>query len=186
MSASLAVDLGATCWSQPSFPDGTTGLSLSGQFCGLSGVVVGGIVDLGNMDTYCNFYATGITTLGSGILIVGVQTSDGTTSGSFVDPTSGLGAANFPFRLASGGHMILGSGATVPSAGLWGAAISGYNMQSGFTAFAAFQRPQRYARLIIQSGFYLGTLTAGFVSQFATTGSGGGFTLAPSSGTVNV
>lgn len=187
MSANLVVDIGATCWSQPSLPDGLTGLSESGQFTGLSGVVIGGIVDLKDTDSYCNLYITGKSVLNSGILIVGVQTSDGTTSGSFTDPTSGLVAGgNLPFRFASGGHIILCSGATTPAAGLWGSAISGYNANSGFTAFAAFQRPHRYARLVFQSGFYIGTLTGGFVSQFHTTGSGGGFTYSPTSGTVNV
>ena len=186
MSANLVVDLGATTIAGQSLPAGTTGLTLSGQFAGLSGVVVGGIIDLKNADTYCNVYVTGITTLGSGQLVVAVQTSDAVTSGSFTDPMSGLAANDRPSRWASGGNLILASGATVPSAGLWGSAISGYNMQSGFVAFAAFQRPHRYARLLAQSGFYLGTLSAGLISQERTVGSGGGSTYAPGSGVVSV
>ena len=187
MSANLVVDLGATTIAGQSLPVGTTGLTLSGQFAGLSGVTVGGIVDLKDADTFCNIYVGGITTLASGILIIGVQTSDGTTSGSFTDPLSGLAALDRPQRWASGGNLILGSGVTAaPSTGLWGSAISGYNMQSGFMAFAAFQRNFRYARLLFNSGFYIGTLHAGFISNLRTTGSGGGFTLAPGSGTVSV
>lgn len=187
MSANLVVDLGATTIAAQSLPAGTTGLTLSGQFAGLSGVVVGGIVDLRNADTYCNIYVNGITTLASGVLIVAVQTADAVTSGSFTDPMSGLAADDRPSRWASGGNLILGSGVTAaPSTGLWGSAISGYNMQSGFMAFAAFQRPHRYARLVAQSGFYLGTLSAGFVSQERTVGSGGGYTTLPGSGAVSV
>lgn len=181
MSASLVVDLGATTLSYPSL---TAAPAVeSGLFPGLSGVVVGGIVNLNNANTYCNVYVGGTPAINSGILSIRVQTSNATTSGSFTDPTSGL--PTFPTSFASGGNLILGSGAA-GATGLWGVAVSGQNMNSGFLAFAAFQRDKQYARLIFNSGFYLGSLQAGFVSQLRTVGSGGGFTLAPSSGVVNV
>src|SRR5574342_609473 len=101
MSANLVVDIGGTCWSQPSIPDGTTGLTLSGQFAGLSGVFIGQIVDLKDTDTLCNVWVTGTAAVNSGNLNIGVQTSDSTASGTFTDPLSGLAANDRPQRWAS-------------------------------------------------------------------------------------
>ena len=173
--------MGATTLAYPSLT--AAPVVESGLFAGLSGRTVGGIVNLNNANTYCNVFVGGTPAINSGILIIQVQTSTGTTSGSFTDPTSGL--TTFPTSFASGGNLILGSGGTGANA-LWGTAVSGQNMNSGFMAFAAFQRDKQYARLIFNSGFYLGSLYAGFVSNLRTVGSGGGFTYAPGSGSVNV
>jgi len=176
------VDLGATTLAYPSL---TAAPAVeSGLFPGLSGVVVGGIVNLNNANTYCNVYVGGTPAVNSGLLIIRVQTSTGTTSGSFTDPTSGL--TTFPTTFASGGRLILGSGSATGATALWGAVVSGQNMNSGFMAFGAFQRDKQYARLIFDAGSYLGSLQAGFISNLRTIGSGGGFTLAPGSGAVNV
>lgn len=178
MSANLVVDIGGTCVYQPSL---TSGNGVSGQVCGLSGVVVGAIVDLVNADTFCNIYVAGLPALTSGNLIIGIQDSNATTSGTFTDPTSGL--PQLPTYFQSGGNLWLNSGST---GGLLGAQVSGQSINSGFIQFAAFQRKQRYARLLFNSGFYVGTLQAGFVTQQRTTGSGGGYSLLPGSGAINV
>ncbi len=178
MSANLLVDLGNTCQLAPSLYSGN---GVSGQVCGLSGMIVGEIVDMLHSDTYCNVYINGKAVFASGNLIIGVQSSDALTSGSFTDPTSGLSV--LPTVFQSGGVVWINSGST---GGVLGALTSGQAVLSGFMASAAFQRPGRYARLVFMSGFYLGTLQAGFISQFKTTGSGGGFSYSPSSGTVNV
>jgi hypothetical protein len=57
---------------------------------------------------------------------------------------------------------------------------------SGGIEFGAFQRPHRYARLILNSGVFPNALTAGFISNKKFIGSGAGFTLSPSSGSVSV
>lgn len=157
-------------------------ITSGGAMSSLSGVLVGGIVDMRDSNTYCNLIVAG-RGFGSGPLTVGVQTSQDTTSGNFTDPTSGL--PQFPDPFVSGGFVIIGSG---PGAlpGIFGSGYSGSLILSGFVEFAAFQRPHRYARVIIGSGFFDGIVVAGFVSQSRTTGSGFGFTLAPSSGTVSV
>lgn len=49
---------------------------------------------------------------------------------------------------------------------------------SGGMAIAGFQRPNRYARLLLLSGSAT-TVMAGFISQFDTTGVGGGFSWQP-------
>lgn len=136
-------------------------------------------------------------------------------SGNFTDPTSGL--AQLPTWFNSGGVLYVNSGLYgVPGgAGASGQQVGGYtqfslpfglnaiaNSQggaaqilsgswpefcSGGFAFAGFQRPQRYARLVWLSGATsTPSLVAGFYSQLDTTGSGGGFTFSPGSGTVNV
>lgn len=179
-SAGLVVDLGNTCQSLPSLPGAVT-QSPSGQLCGLSGILVGDIIDMRDSDTLCNVYMAGTAVLSSGPAIIQVQTADATTSGTFTDPTSGLG--RLPSVFQSGGNIWLNSGSF---AGIYGSGTSGQFVTSGFCAFASFQRPHRYARLLFNSGFYIGPLQAGFVSQLKTTGSGGGFTFAPGSGTVSV
>lgn len=167
MSASLLVDLGNTCQLSPSIIDPPVA---SGQTPATSGTLVGNIVDLLNANTYCNLYVCGGVSE-SGLGRFAVQTSDSTLSGTFTDPTSGL--PDFPTAFSSGGLFWVNSG--------------GGALTSGFFTAAAFQRPQRYARVIQLSGDWLaGGVNAGFISQLKTTGSGGGFTYNPGSGVVNV
>lgn len=183
MSASLLIDLGNTTaqGNTTSIPNGVL-VSPSGQLCGLSGVLVGASVDLLNTNTYCNVYITGQAALVSGPLIVGVQCADTDTSGLYTDPTSGL--PQLPTAFSSGGVIILNSGS---SGGMFaGGPISGQCVMSGFAFSAAFQRPQRYVRATFNSGFFIGPVNVSFISQSKTTGSGGGFTFSPGSGSVNV
>ena len=182
MSANLVVDLGNTCLMAPSLPGGIV-VSPSGFVAGLSGQLVGNTVDLINADTYCNVYVAG-TSVTSGPLRVGVHAADAPTSGTFTDPTSGL--ATMPTSFSSGGWLVIGQSGTNPGVLNAGNGVSGQFLLSGFTVGAAFMRTGRYARLILGSGFYDGPIQAGFISQLKTTGSGGGFTLAPGSGSVSV
>ncbi len=171
-SANLVVDIGSTCDFQPSIAVGSG-----------SNLVIGGIVDLLHADTYCNIYVAGAA--GSGIIEVRVQTSDSLTSGSFTDPTSGF--TQLPTSFVSGGVFFANSG-------LWSSGNQSLSAPvdsaplfcSGGIQFAAFQKPQRYARLVANSGPFPNFFSAGFVSQKRTTGSGGGFTFSPGSGTVSV
>lgn len=165
MSANLVVDIGNTCQATLSIVAASGG----GPFSA-SGAAIGGAVDLINANTFCNLaIAAGLTQ--SGQLRVGVQTSDTNVSGSFTDPTSGL--AQLPTSFQSGGLIWLNSG--------------GANLQSGQLVFAGFQRPGRYARAVVLSGdFFNGPLEVGFVSQLKVTGSGGGYSYSPLSGSVNV
>lgn len=193
MSANLAVDLGKTCLARPSFPsaavaaDGGIAISSGGVVSSLSGVMIGDIVDLRDADTYCNVWAAG-RTLGSGPLLLQVQDSNATTSGSFTDPTSGL--TQFPTPFVSGGILVIGSGAWAAAGdvgGIFGSGVSGQNTLSGFFAIAAFQRVGRYARVNMLSGFMdWANCQAGFISQFRTTGSGAGYSYSPGSGTLSV
>ncbi|MDE2098079.1 MAG: hypothetical protein KGL39_12570 [Patescibacteria group bacterium] len=179
MSANLIVDLGNTAIFQPSLISGN---GVSGQVCGMSGVYVGQSVDFLHANTMCNVYITGNPALSSGNLIIGVQCSDSDTSGNYTDPTSGV--AQLPSVFLSGGNVWINSGST---GGIYqSGGYSGSFFQSGFIAFASFQRTQRFARLLFNSGFYIGPLTAGFISQAKTTGSGGGFSFSPGSGSVSV
>lgn len=191
MSANLLVDFGGTITALPSLPstavaaDGPNAGSSGGNMSSLSGVLVGDIVDLINANTYCNVYVAG-RSLGSGPLLIGVQTSDSTASGTFTDPTSGLLPGNYGTNFSSGGYLIIGSGgwtgATDPG-GIFGSGVSGQMALSGFFAAGAFNRGQRYARLFVGSGFmeWAGA-AAGFMTQTKITGSGGGTTQAPGSG----
>ena len=134
-----------------------------------SGAIIGAAVDMLLSDTYTSLFVAGGRTL-SGLMRVGIQTSDATTSGSFTDPTSGLAA--LPGAFQSGGLLWINSGG-----GLF----------SGFLTGASFQRPHRYARAVVLSGdFYSAPMQIGFFAQLRTTGSGQGFTYSPSSGTINV
>lgn len=184
MSANLIVDIGNTAQSLPSLP-GAVVLSPSGMLAGLSGQLVGVIADMLHANTHTNVYVAG-RSYTSGPLLVGVQTSPSTTSGDFTDPTSGLAGVQLPTWFSSGGWLRIGQSGTNPGTKNAGNGVSGQFLLSGFVEFAAFQRPHRYARLIFGSGFYDGRLEAGFVGQFRTTGSGGGFSLAPGSGNVSV
>ena len=182
MSANLIVDLSSTTQSVPSLP-GAVVLSPSGMLAGLSGQLVGVIVDMLHADTFTNVYIAG-RSYTSGPLLVGVQTSPNTTSGNFTDPTSGL--AQLPTWFSSGGWLQLCRSGTAPGTKNNGEGVSGQFALSGFVEFAAFQRPHRYARLVFGSGFYDGRIEAGFVGQYHNTGSGAGFSLAPGSGSVSV
>lgn len=184
MSANLVVDLAGTCLLQSTLPPniGTIG---SGGFVDSfrSGIMIGQVVDMLNADTYTNLLAFG-TAVTSGPLVLQVQTADATTSGSFTDPTSGL--PQFPQFLLSGGLLYVGLSGTGANYGTYGAFVSGQAILSGFAVGAAFQRPGRYARVNVLSGFYAGPLQVALVGNLKTTGSGGGFTTSPSSGTVSV
>lgn len=174
MSANLVVDLFSTC-------DADVSVSVGSG----SNLVVGGIVDLLYANTYCNVFCVGGVVGASGAIEVRLQTSDVLTSGSFTDPTSGL--AQLPVNVQSGGALFFNSG-------LWTSGIYSPSSQvnnspmfgSGGISFGAFQRPQRYARLILNSGPFPGPIFAGFISNKKTTGSGGGTTQSPGSGAVSV
>ncbi len=148
----------------------------------------GEVIDLLHADTYCNVFVAGGFQGGSGPIGIQIQCSDGTTSGSFTDPTSGLAA--FPggaLGVASGGIFYANSGLWSSGNYALSSPCSGAPLFcSGGIQFAAFQRPGRYSRLINLSGAYAGAITAGFVSQKKTTGSGAGFSYSPSSGAINV
>lgn len=174
MSASYLVDLYNTCQMGLSLP-----LVGSGTLFAASGVIIGQSVDLLNANSFCNLAAFGLATA-SGDLRLQVQVSDFDTSGSFTDPTSGL--AQLPTIFASGGIVAIASGST----SVLGQAISGQFMLSGWAIGAGFQRTQRYARINLVSGTYVGAFTGAFISQFKSPGSGGGFSFLPGSGTVNV
>ena len=189
--ASYLVDLGNTTYLGTSLhTPNQGGVGSSGQFCGLSGVQVGDIVDMINANSFTNLLVTGVDGLISGPLQIAVQTSDTTTSGDFTDPTSGMApngtniANPLPTAFQSGGMIWLNSGGGPAAArgGLFGAFTSGQAIASGFAVAAGFLRPHRYARAIFISGSaaapaneYVGILTVGFCAQLKTTGSGGGY-----------
>ena len=173
--ADYVIDLGFNTQSTPSFPstavaaDDGIAITSGGAISSLSGVLIGSIVDLVNCNAYCNVNVMG-RGFGSGPLVVGIQTSPGTPSGDFTDPTSGLPV--LPRGINSGGFLILGSGpATDATLGIFGSGVSGQYLLSGFNAIAAFQRPHRYGRLFIGSVFFYGLGHAGFITNFKTTGS---------------
>ncbi len=172
MSANLIVDIANTADYKASVMVGSG-----------SDLLVGQVVDLLQANTYCNVFVAG--GFGSGAIEVRIQTSDGTTSGSFTDPTSGLAA--LPVNVLSGGVMFVNSG--LWASGNFSVTASVNNAPlfcSGGISFGAFQRPQRYARLIYNSGPFPNYIIGGFVSQKRTTGSGTGSTLSPSSGAIQV
>jgi hypothetical protein len=174
-SANLVVDLAATTDYRPSLILGSGG-----------GSAVGEIVDLLNANTYTNVFAT--LGAGSGSVSLAIQTSDSTTSGTFTDPTSGL--ARIPQFLCSGGVFVVNSGLWVSGNRSLSAPVNNAPLAcSGAVQFAAFLRPDlagRYARMVVLSGATLGALNTGFIGNKKTTGSGGGFTFSPQTGTVNV
>ena len=181
MSANLLVDLGNTC--QLGFG------ALSAPAFAASAAGIGQIQDMINADTFTNVMIQGVPNAAgsSGQLRVFVQTSDGTTSGSFTDPTSGFNV--FPTVFESGGIIRINSGGLggTNGQGTFGDFISGHAFLSGFVEAGGFLRPHRYARIGYLSGdFYYGTLALTLVGQLRTTGSGGGFTFSPTSGVVNV
>ena len=181
-SANLIVDLNGTAQLGASLPGAGLTSTPSGLLCGLSGTVIGQSVDMIYSDTFCNVVVQGQAVLNSGPLVLQVQCSDTDVSGKYTDPTSGL--AQLPTWFSSGGLLILNSGG---DGGLNQTFVSGQSLLSGFHIAAGFQRPQRFARVNFYSGFgtanqYVGTLTAGFISQYRTTSSGGGQTQSPGSG----
>lgn len=164
MSASLLIDLGNTCSLDDSISP-AVGVGSTPA----SGVIVGVPVDLNNSNSYCNLLVIAGQSL-SGQFKVLVQNSDSTTSGTFTDPTSGL--AQLPTSFLSGGVFVVNSGGALSSGGI---------------VSAAFQRTGRYVRAVVMSGDQNNSpVTAGFVSQLRTTGSGAGYSLSPGSGTINV
>ena len=191
-SAGLVVDLGNTALFAVSWPstgvaaDDAILITSGGAMSSLSGVLIGAVVDLLQADTYCNLWAAG-KGFGSGPLLLQVQTADAVTSGSFTDPTSGLAAGDRPGAFLSGTILVIGSGpATDATLGILGSGYSGSFLLSGWAVGQGFVRVGRYARVNVLSGFYDGTLVAGFLSQLKTTGSGGGFSFSPGSGSVSV
>lgn len=180
MSASTTVDLGNTCQILPSITGAGPG---SGIVYAASGAIIGQSIDRLNSDTFCNLLVQGQAVFGSGLLRVAVQSANADVSGQYTDPTSGLAA--LPTAFSSGGILWINSGAL--GGGVLGALTSGQAVQSGFSAAAGFQAPGRYVRANVLSGdFYAGPLNVSFVSQLHTTGSGGGFSMSPSSGAVSV
>ena len=174
MSASYLVDLYGTVLMKTSVAVGSG-----------SNLIIGDIVDFLNANTYTNVLIAGGAGGGSGAIEIRIQTSDLLTSGSFTDPTSGLPAGSLPQNVVSGGIVWANSG-------LWGSgtAVNPYVPVNNAPVFCsgnfwagAFQRPHRYARLIINSGPYPGAVTAGFMGQLRTTTSGGGSSQSPGSGT---
>lgn len=173
MSANLLVDAGATCDYRTSVMVGSG-----------SNLIVGEIVDLNNANTYCNVFCAGGVGGGSGAIEIRIQTSQSTASGSFTDPTSGL--TQFPSFVSSGGIFWCNSGLYSSGNSSLSAPVNNAPLFcSGGIMFGAFQRDYRYARLLVNSGPYPGAITAGFISQKRTTGSGW-FSYQPSSGTVQV
>jgi hypothetical protein len=181
MSANYVVDLGNTTQQGMSLVD--TPLLSGSILCAASGAVIGTGIDMLHSDSYCNVVIGGVSA--SGQVRIQVQTSDTDVSGNYTDPTSGL--AQLPGVFASGGLIWINSGGT--GGGAFGPFVSGNAIASGFQVATAFQRLGRYVRanmLNETSVQYAGALQVVFLSQLKTTGSGGGFTLAPTSGTVNV
>lgn len=172
MSANLVVDVANTCNFQASVMVGSG-----------SNFTVGNIVDMLDANTYCNAWVA--TAQGSGQVSVRVQTSDDTTSGSFTDPTSGLG--QIPISFVSGGVLICNSGLPGSGYSTGTAPVASAPLScSGDIFFGAFQRPHRYARMILDSGSFPNWIIGGFLSNARVTGSGGGQTQSPGSGSVSV
>jgi hypothetical protein len=168
MSASLVVDLGQTCLILPSV---ATPINIDGTPA--SGVIIGNIVDTQYANTLTNLMVTAGPS-SSGVFKVQVQTSATTTSGSFTDPTSGL--AVMPTNFLSGGILLCNSGRA-----------SGGPFQSGVAMAGGFLSPHRYVRANIMSGdLFNAPVNVSIVKQLKQTGSGGGFTFSPQTGTVSV
>ncbi len=175
--ASYTIDIGNTTQYTPTI-SAVTGVDSSPS----SGVIVGRVVDLLHANAFCNVQVVGGPS--SGVFRVQVQTSDTTTSGTFTDPTSGL--AQMPTSFASGGVMFVNSG--LWASGTFGRSMGGTVDQaplfcSGGVAYAAFQRPHRYARALVMSGNQFDApVSVAFVTQLKSPGSGAGFTFSPAGG----
>lgn len=181
MSASYLTDLGNTVQMGVSITDGP--LLSGGLIAVASGTTIGQGINMNNANSFCNLCLTGISS--SGRLRVQVQCADTDTSGSYTDPTSGL--PQLPTAFSSGGILWVNSGL---DNGLLGPVVSGQSIASGFQVAAGFQRTGTFVRAnVLTEGTaqFGGSLTASFISQLRTTGSGAGFSWAPSSGTsINV
>lgn len=183
MGASLLVDLGNTCQQAatiaPAVGVGSTPAS---------GTIIGLPVDMLNADTFCNIQVAGGP--GSGLIRVQVQTSDSTASGTFTDPTSGIPAGSLPTSFQSGGVFIANSG--LWRSGTYGGPVGpGVDNApifcSGGVQAAAFLNNARYVRANVMSGSVYGApVTVNVIANLRTTGSGGGFTYNPTSGSVDV
>lgn len=184
-SANLIVDLGNTALQGVSIS--AVPLLSGGALFPCSGALVGAGIDMNNADTFCNLEIQG--TAPSGQLRIAVQCADTDTSGSYTDPTSGLPVMPGPF--SSGGVLFINSGGagggTIGQA--FASGLSGFTqaIASGFAVAAGFQRTGRFVRGVALSGdFFAGPGFVSFISQLRTTGSGGGSTQSPGSGTVSV
>jgi len=157
----------------------------SGMFASLSGTVIGTTVDLINANTYCNLWVQGVgSVVLSGAIVLQIQQSDSTASGTFTDPTLGMLSGDLTSVVTSGGLVTLNANA---SGGVWGGFTSGQSYLSGFLGFAGFSRGGRYARVNFHANSTgIANINAGFIAQQKVVGSGGGFTFAPGSGSVNV
>lgn len=182
MSASYLVDLANTVQVQ-------TSVAPTIANSPASGTTVGQIVDLLHANSFCNVVVAGGPS--SGVARVTVQTADDTASGSFGDPTSGTPAGSFGPNMISGGNAWVNSG--LIGSGTYGAGYGGVVNNapvfcSGQNWAFGFNRTQRYARAIVNSGSFDSMLSVSFVSQLKTTGGSGtaGFTFSPGSGQVNV
>ncbi len=136
-------------------------------------------------------------------------------TGAFTDPTSGLAqlpnniSSGGILWVNSGLVSLPGGGGIVSGPGSAGVNVfpfgthpmfnaqggGGFQASGNYTvfgsgggiAFGFFQRPHRYARLnLLAGGTAMTPVVAGFLSNLKTTGSGGGFTMSPQTGTVNV
>ena len=182
MSANLVVDLANTTQQVVSIQPLPL---LSGVFLAVaSGTVIGQSCDMINADTYCNLFAAGLSA--SGRLRIQVQTAPADVSGQYTDPTSGMAPNFLPGAFSSGGILWINSGT---DNGILGPVISGQSIASGWMGGQGFIRNQRYVRANVlseASSQYAGSLTVGFISQLRTTGSGAGFSYAPTSGVPTV
>lgn len=165
--------------------DSVSGSLLSGGLGGqpLSGAFTDPTSGLAQMPTWFNSGC--ILYLNSGTYQLPGAGFPPTSGGNIQPQLGGYPPGTYPFGYtpvenAQGGPGFIFSGALAPAA-------------SGAMAFAAFQRPNRYGRIVLLSGGVTtsgtGTfqIVAGFVSQLMTTGSGGGFTQQPlSPNSVNV
>lgn len=178
MSANTLVDLGNSTQQGLSISaiNGVGGTPASGE-------LVGGIVDMLHANNYTNLVVVGGPT--SGLLSIQVQVSDQTTSGSFTDPMSGL--AVFPGAFLSGAILIVNSGLQVSGSPNLPGVNNAPLFCSGGVEAEGFQRTARYVRArALSGGSFDAPMSALFVSNLKTTGSGNGFTYSPTSGTVNV
>mgnify|MGYP001567935769 CR=1 FL=1 len=173
MSANLVVDLGNTTQtgnivSIDAHNYGDSGIQSA------SGIQFGNIIDMIHADTYCNLNVVGRRVVGSGQLRVQGQVSPTTASGDFYDWTSGRSV--LPGAFTSGGILTIGG----TSGGLLGPAVSGQNIQSGFSVSQGFIRTDRYVRAMTLADVgFAGPIHAQFISQLKVTGSGGGTTQSP-------
>ena len=167
MSASLVVDLGNTTLHQVTIVPEYQPVA--------SGAVVGRGVDMLHADTLTNVFIAHGNIL-SGRADYAFQESDTDVSGNYAAINVNSGESWW----MSGGRTTINSS---------GVGMSGTGRVSGAIPMGFFQRQRRYVRAIQEALGAIGSdaeVGVGVVAQLLQTGSGGGFTLAPSSGTVNV